>query len=58
MVVLIIETHSTIINKFSIHTKITSVVATLGPTGALAPPSAFVASPSRPFSLYHVIQLL
>ena len=35
-----------------------SGVATLGPTGALAPPSAFVAPPSRPFSLYHVIQVI
>ena len=35
-----------------------SGIATLGPTGALAPPSTFVPPPSRPFSLYHVIQLL
>ena len=50
-----------IINSYRIvanFIQISSGVAILGPTGALAPPPAFVAPPSRPFSLYHVIQLL
>ena len=41
------------------YVKLSSGIATLGPTGALALPSASVALPSRSYILaYHMIQLI